>query len=102
MPNILQEHLGYDIAYFVQQRTPSDSEVYSTLRIPTDKYGMGLGAVSSMTQRGGKPRHAMSTLIQLALLGSPRRCLLGYEIVAILMGHFPYYRSATEDWKVSK
>ncbi len=81
--------------------TPPDAVVYNALKIPADKHGMGLRALP-IPSRGGRPRASMATLIQLVLLGSPRRCLLGYEIVAILKGHFRYYMSATDDWMVRK
>ena len=100
IPDISYDVIGCDVLQYVKAKTPSDDVVYNRLGIPPERRGHGLNAIPD-PPKGGEPKCAMSTLIHLALVGSPRKCLLGYEIVGILMGHFKYFRTTTNDWKVS-
>ncbi len=100
IPMIQWDGLNTDIISFVKARIPLDEVVYNRLGIPEAKRGRGLQHAMPDPPRGGEPRCSMSTLIHLALLSTPRKCLLGYEIVAILMGHFRYFRTTDQDWKV--
>lgn len=101
LPAIYRSRVSYDIRGFVQKKTPSDSDVYNMINIPTKLHGLGLHALPARPKGGSAPRCAMSTLLRLILVSSPRKCLLGYEIIAILMGHFKYFREkASTKWQV--
>lgn len=84
---------------WVAERTPLRQRIYSILGIPVNKHGHGLYVIPN-PPRGGRPRCSMSTLIHLVIIGSPRKCLLGYEIISLLQGHFQCYRYPTQDWQV--
>ena len=77
---------------------PSEMTVYKSLGVSEEEYGEGLGIVPQ-PPRGGEPKTSMNVLIILAIIGSPRKCLLGYEIAAILKGHFYYYRESANQQK---
>ena len=101
LPAVYRSRIGYDIRGFVQRRTPSDSAVYNMMNIPAELHGFGLHALPARPNGGSAPRCAMSTLLRLILVSSPRRCLLGYEILAILMGHFKHFReNMSTNWQV--
>ncbi len=100
VPAVIQERVGYDILSFVSQKAPPTEDVYTRAGIPEEDHGRGLDAIGTQP-KGGKPRCAIKTLLLLLLISAPRKCLLGYEIIAILMGRFEHYRNATSfRWQV--
>ncbi len=101
-PNILHEDVNYDVVSFVAERTPPMPVVYDNLGIPTEQHGLDLNSIVPDRRKGGEPQCALSTLLQILLISSPRKCLLGYELLAMLKGHFRYFRSlgTTKDWQV--
>ncbi len=101
-PNILHKQVNYDVVSFVAERTPSMPVVYNNLGIPTKLHGLDLHLIIPDNRKRGEPQCAVSTLLQILLISSPRKCLLGYELLAILKGHFRYFRSlgTTKDWQV--
>ena len=90
---------GLSIAAYATKKSPSPSTVYNALGIPICQQLQGLQIIPD-PPGGGRPRCSLSTLVHLALINSPWRCMLGYEIMATLMGYFHYYRYTTEEWKV--
>ncbi len=100
IPNICYDRIAYDVTTFLHSRIPPDDIIYRTLGVPLNLQGGGLGIVPDPSM-GGKPRCSMSMLLHLALVSSPRKCLLGYEIIAMLKGYFRYYqRQPSDDWQV--
>ena len=83
--------------------TPSDEHtVYVSLGIEHAKHEEGF-TIIPRPPRGGEPKTTMYTLIVLAIMTSPHKCLLGYEIAAIIKGNFYYYRNTPDStrWLVS-
>ena len=100
-PAICHGQIGYDVISFIQAQTPPDIAVYNFLNIPVEKHGLGLNAIPNRPRGGNTAaQYSMSTLLQLVLVSSPRKCLLGYEIVAMLKAHFKYFRETTKNWQV--
>ncbi len=93
-PALSHDRIGYDVRNFVNSKTPPAHEVYRRLGMSGENHEVGLDLIPP-PPKGGKPRCAWTTLCLLALVSAPRRCLLGYEIIALLMGHYSYFRETT-------
>ncbi len=97
-PLVLADHQCDPRAY-TRNNAPDEETVYRMLGIPCHQWGQGLSIIPDPVS-GCEPHCTMSTLAQLALVGSRRKCLLGYEFIALLRQHFCYYWSASENWQV--
>ena len=75
--------------------TPCQHTIYTALGVEESKHGQGF-ALIPQPPRGGEPRVDMNTLIVLAMISAARKCLLGYEVAAMLKGNFHYYRNTTD------
>ena len=90
---------GLSIATWATKRSPLPHIVYDKLGVPDHQRSYGLRIIPDPTG-GGRPRCSLSTLVHLALINSPWKCMLGYEIIATLKGYFCYYRYTTDNWTV--
>lgn len=91
--------VGDDVEAYVRARSPSDEEVYRAFGV-TAARGEGLWAVSD-SPRGLSTRTSWALLAHLAIVGSPERCMTGYDIIAAIEARFRAMRYRDgEDWKV--
>ena len=102
VPALHWSHIDYNINGFLHARTPADTVVYDFLNIPVERHGLGLNAIQDRPNGGNiATRYSMATLLQLVIVSSPRKCLLGYEILALLKERFTCFRIAeTHNWQV--
>ena len=102
VPALHWSHIDYNINGFLHARTPADTVVYDFLNIPVERHGLGLNAIQDRPNGGNiATRYSMATLLQLVIVSSPRKCLLGYEIVALRKERFTCFRIAeTHNWQV--
>ncbi|KAI0738554.1 hypothetical protein C8Q80DRAFT_1124701 [Daedaleopsis nitida] len=74
------------IMEYIQERSPSDEEVYRYAGIPAGE-GNGLYSLR-MTTQGNPPQFCASLFCQLGIVGSSRRCMTIVEIIEAIEEQF--------------
>ncbi|ORZ31607.1 hypothetical protein BCR44DRAFT_167185 [Catenaria anguillulae PL171] len=106
-----QPHLSVQATAHAAASDASDSPPFSLLS-PAAQYSpvagaagqapLGLGPAEGIVLKTGmqeRPPYPLSTLIAYAIATSPARRLTLQEIYAWLLAHYPYYSSATTNWR---
>ena len=88
---VYDRDVGQDITRYVRSRSPDDASVYDACGGDVE-LGTGLWSIPD-TRSGASPAVSYALVAHLAIVGSERRCMTGYDIVRAVELRFPNFRA---------